>query len=186
MTLRELYSETEKEMKKSLEVTQKAFASIRTGRASLSLLDGIHVDAYGSVLPLNQVAALSVPENRLIAIQPWDSSLVSAIERAILKSDLGITPSNDGKIIRLNIPSLTEERRRELVKIVKKMGEEGRVAIRNIRRDTNEEIKNQEKKKEISEDELHKALDHVQELTNQYIEQLEGFLVKKEKEILEF
>jgi len=186
MTLREIYSETEKEMKRSMEVMQKAFASIRTGRASLSLLDGIHVDAYGSALPLNQVAALSVPENRLITIQPWDNSLISAIERAILKSDLGITPSNDGKIIRLGIPTLTEERRRELVKVVKKMGEEGRVAIRNIRRDTNEEIKNQEKKKEISEDELHKALDHVQELTNRHIEQLEELLIKKEKEILEF
>jgi len=186
MTLREIYSETEKEMKRSMEVMQKAFASIRTGRASLSLLDGIHVDAYGSALPLNQVAALSVPENRLITIQPWDNSLISAIERAILKSDLGITPSNDGKIIRLGIPTLTEERRRELVKVVKKMGEEGRVAIRNIRRDKNEEIKNQEKKKEISEDELHKALDHVQELTNRHIEQLEELLIKKEKEILEF
>jgi ribosome recycling factor len=186
MTLREIYGETEKDMKKSLEVTQKAFAGIRTGRASLSLLEGIHVDAYGSSLPLNQVAALSVPENRLITIQPWDQSLISAIERAILKSDLGITPSDDGKIIRLAVPSLTEERRKELVKVIKKMGEEGRVAIRNIRRDTNEELKAQEKKKEISEDDLHKALDHIQELTNRYIEHLEEILAKKEKEILEF
>jgi len=186
MTLREIYGETEKEMKKSLDATQKAFAAIRTGRASLSLLEGIHVDAYGSTLPLNQVAALSVPENRLITIQSWDTSLISAIERAIMKSDLGITPSNDGKIIRLSIPPLTEERRKDLVKVVKKLGEEGRVAIRNVRRDSNEEVKAEEKKKEISEDEMHKALDHIQDMTNRCIEQLEELLSKKEKEILEF
>jgi len=184
--LKGIYAETEKEMKKSLEAAQKSFAGIRTGRASLSLLDGIHVDAYGSPLPLNQVAALSVPENRLIVIAPWDSSLIPSVEKAILKSDLGITPSNDGKIIRLAIPALTEERRKDLVKVVKKMGEEGRVAIRNIRRDINERIKTLEKKKEISEDDLHKALDQIQKLTDQYIEQLEGLLAKKEKEIMEF
>lgn len=186
MILKGIYNETENEMKKSLEATQKSFATIRTGRASLSLLEGIQVEAYGSSLPLNQVAALSVPESRLITIAPWDSSLIPFIEKAILKSDLGITPSNDGKAIRLAVPPLTEERRRELVKVIKKMGEEGRVAIRNLRRDANERIKAQEKKKEISEDDLHKALDHIQELTNQYIEQLEGLLTKKEREIMEF
>jgi len=186
MTLTGIYNEAEREMRKSLEVTQKNFASIRTGRASLSLLEGIQVDAYSSSLPLNQVAVLAVPESRLITIAPWDTSLIPAIEKAILKSDLGITPSNDGKIIRLTIPPLTEERRKELVRVVKKMGEEGRVAIRNIRRDGNEKVKAQEKKKEISEDDLHKALDHIQELTDRYIEQLEDLLNKKEKEIMEF
>jgi len=186
MALTGIYNETEREMKKSLEITQKNFGGIRTGRASLSLLEGIQVDAYSSSLPLNQVAALAVPESRLITIAPWDPSLVPAIEKAILKSDLGITPSNDGKVIRLVIPPLTEERRKELVKVVKKMGEEGRVAIRNLRRDANEKIKAQEKKKEISQDDLHKALDRIQELTDRYIEQLEDLLNKKEKEILEF
>jgi len=186
MTLKGIYEETEKEMKRSLEVTQKSFAGIRTGRASLSLLDGIQVEAYSASLPLNQVAVLGIPESRMMTIAPWDVSLIPAIEKAILKSDLGITPSNDGKIIRLSIPPLTEERRKELVRVVKKMGEEGRVAIRNLRRDANEKIKGQEKKKEISEDELHKALDHIQELTNRSIEQLEELLGKKEKEIMEF
>lgn len=186
MTVKGIYEETEKEMKRSLEVTQKTFAGIRTGRASLALLDGIQVDAYSTSLPLNQVAVLAIPESRLITIAPWDVSLIPAIEKAILKSDLGITPSNDGKIIRLTVPPLTEERRKELVRVVKKMGEEGRVGIRNIRRDANEKIKAQEKKKEISEDDLHKALDHIQELTDRCIEQLEEVLSKKEKEIMEF
>lgn len=184
--LKGIYNETEKEMKKSLEATQKHFSGIRTGRASLALLDGIQVNAYGSSLPLIQVAALSVPESRLIAIQPWDNFLIPAIEKAILKSDLGINPTNDGKIIRLGIPPLTEERRKELVKVVKKMGEEGRVAIRNIRRDMNEKAKDLEKKKEISEDDLRKALDRIQELTDRSIEELEDLLLRKEKEILEF
>lgn len=186
MALTAIYGEAEKEMKRSLEVTQKSFAGIRTGRASLSLMEGIQVDAYSTTLPLNQVAALAIPESRLISIAPWDTSLIPAIEKAILKSDLGITPSNDGKIIRLAIPSLTEERRKELVKVIKRLGEEGRVAIRNLRRDANEKLKVQEKQKEISEDDLHKALDHIQELTDRYIEQLEDLLAKKEKEILEF
>jgi ribosome recycling factor len=186
MALKEIFNEAEKEMKKSLEITQRNFAGIRTGRASLSLLDGIQVDAYSSTLPLNQVAALAIPESRLITISPWDPSLIPAIEKAILKSDLGITPSNDGKVIRLLVPPLSEERRKELVRLVRKMGEEGRVAIRNIRREANERLKAQEKKKEISEDDLRKGLDQIQDLTDRYIEQLEDLLAKKEKEILEF
>jgi ribosome recycling factor len=186
MTLDEIYAEMEKEMKRSSEATAKIFSGIRTGRASLSLLEGIHVDAYSSSLPLNQVAALSIPESRLIVIQPWDTSLIAVIEKAILRSDLGITPANDGRVIRLSVPPLTEERRKELVKVVKKIGEEGRVSIRNIRRDANEKAKSQEKKKEISQDDLHEALEHIQKLTAQHIERLEEILIKKEKEIMEF
>lgn len=173
-------------MKRATEATLKDFNSVRTGRASLALLEGIHVEYHGVSSPLNQVASLAVPERRLITIQPWDASLVPAIEKAILKSDLGITPTSDGKVIRLAVPPLTEERRRELVKVVRKMAEEGRVAIRNLRREANETLKKLEKNKELSEDAMRKGMDQIQDLTNRMIKGLDELLEKKEKEIMEF
>lgn len=172
-------------MDTTLDVLRKEFASLRTGRASLSLLDGIKVDYYGSLTPMNQVATLAVPESRLITIQPWDPQAIEAIEKAILSSCLGLMPSNDGKIIRLPIPSLTEERRKELVKLAKKMSEDLRVAVRNIRRDINEEVKKIEKEKKISEDESRKAHEDIQKTTDQYIKKIDEILKKKEEEIME-
>ncbi len=172
-------------MKGAIEAFKKDLGSIRTGRASLSLLDGIEVEYYGNPTPLNQVASLSTPDSRQIVIQPWDPKTISAIEKAILKSDLDLTPTNDGKVIRINIPPLTEERRKQLVKVVKKRAEEARVAIRNVRRDFNEELKKLEKNKEISEDELKKSLDEVQKLTDTYIKKVDERLEHKEKEIME-
>ncbi len=176
----------EQDMKRATEATLKDFNSVRTGRASLALLDGIHVDYHGTTSALNQVASLAIPERRLITIQPWDPSLVPTIEKAILKSDLGIMPTNDGKIIRLAVPPLTEERRKELVKVVRKMAEEGRVVIRNFRRDANEALKKLEKNKQLSEDGVRKGMDQIQELTNRMIKGLDELLEKKEKEIMEF
>lgn len=173
-------------MRKGVEATVREFAGVRTGRASTALVQGITVDYYGTPTPLQQVATVATPETRLITIQPWDQSLVPAIEKAILKSDLGITPANDGRIIRIAIPPLTEERRKELVRIVRRMTEEGRVSIRNIRRDANEKLKSLEKQKQISEDNLKKATDSVQKLTDKYIKEIEMALASKEKEILEF
>jgi len=180
--MQDIIKKTEQDMKRSL----KEFSTIRTGRASTALLDGIHVDYHGTACSLNQVANLATPERRLITIQPWDPSLVPAIEKAILKSDLGITPTSDGKMIRLAVPSLTEERRKELVKVVRRIAEEGRVAVRNIRRDSNELLKKQEKAKTLSEDQVRKGMDQIQELTNRIIKSLDEALEKKEKEIMEF
>ncbi len=176
----------EQDMKRAIEATLKSFNGVRTGRASVSLLDGIQVDYHGTLTPLNQLANLAVPERRLITIQPWDPSAVSAIEKAILKSDLGITPNNDGKVIRLAVPTLTEERRKELVKVIHKMAEEGRVAIRNHRREANDALKKKEKAKEVSEDDVRKGTEQIQELTNKMIKSLDELLAKKEKEIMEF
>lgn len=173
-------------MKKAVEATVREFAGVRTGRASAALVQGITVDYYGTPTPLQQVATVATPETRLLTIQPWDQSLVPAVEKAILKSDLGITPASDGRIIRIVIPPLTEERRKELVRIVRRMTEEGRVAIRNIRRDANEKLKSLEKQKQISEDDLKKATDVVQKMTDKYIKELDMALASKEKEILEF
>jgi ribosome recycling factor len=184
--LKEIQAKAEKEMRKAIEATLKGFNGVRTGRASLALLDGLMVEAYGSAVPLNQVGTLAVPEMRLITVQPWDPSLLTAIERAVFKSDLGVTPTNDGKVIRIAIPSLTEERRKELVKVVKKIAEEGRVAVRNARREANESLKRQEREKEASEDEVKHGVDMVQELTNRLIHEIDGLLAKKEKEIMEF
>src|SRR5574341_1389100 len=150
--MQEVLRKAEQDMKRATEATLKEFNSVRTGRASLALLEGIQVEYHGTPSPLNRVANLAIPERRLITIQPWDASLIPAIEKSILKSDLGITPTSDGKVIRLAIPPLTEERRKELVKVVRRMAEEGRVAIRNGRRDANEGIKKLEKEKKISED----------------------------------
>jgi len=172
-------------MEATVEVFKREIASIRTGRASLALLDGITVDYYGNQVPLNQVATLSVPEPRLITIQPWEQKIIPEIEKAIMKSDLGLTPTNDGKTIRLAIPPLTEERRKELVKVVKKRAEESRVALRNIRRDILDEIKKLQKEKSLSEDEVRRWNEEVQKITDTYIKKVDGLLSHKEKEIME-
>lgn len=173
-------------MEKAIEVFKHELAKVRTGRASVSLLDGIRVDYYGSMLPLNQVASLTVPEPRLITIQPWDTNALANIERAILKSDLGLTPANDGKIIRMVIPLLTEERRKEIVKLVKKTTEEYRVILRNIRRDANERLKDLKKEKVLPEDEFFAAQKEVQEVTDNYIKKVDQLYSEKEKEILTY
>ena len=181
-----IYQESRERMDKSLAALKNDLKRVRTGRASLSILDGIRVDYYGTLTPLNQMASLSVPESRLIMIQPWDVSMIKELEKAILKSDLGLTPSNDGKIIRISIPPLTEERRKELVKIIHKMCEEYKVAIRNIRRDSNEMLKDYKKEGDISEDEAYKAPAQVQNITDEYIKLIDDVYKEKEKEILEF
>ncbi|MDA8325182.1 MAG: ribosome recycling factor [Nitrospiraceae bacterium] len=172
-------------MDAALDILRKEFNAVRTGRASLALLEGIMVDYYNTPTPLQQVAALSVPESRLIVIQPWEQKMIGEIERALMKSDLGLTPANDGKLIRLPIPMLTEERRRELVKVVRKKAEETRVALRNVRRDMNEGVKKLEKDQHMSEDEVKKTIAEVQKITDSYIEKVDGLLETKEKEIME-
>jgi ribosome recycling factor len=180
-----IFEELREEMVRAVAALEKSFSKVRTGRASLSLLDGIKVDYYGTATPLNQVASLSVPESRLIVISPWDSSVLGAIEKAIQKSDLGLMPNSDGKVIRLSIPVLTEERRKELVKVVKKMAEECKVKQRNARRDANEQLKSLKKNNEISEDELYKLQEQVQQITDRQIEKADQVLITKEKEIME-
>ncbi|MDI9570268.1 MAG: ribosome recycling factor [Pseudomonadota bacterium] len=180
-----IYKELKENMEKILGSLERGFSKVRTGRASLALLDGIKVDYYGVPTPLNQVASLSVPESRLIVIAPWDTGVIGAIEKAIQKSELGLMPSNDGKIIRLPIPPLTEERRKELVKVVRKMAEEGKVKMRNARRDANERFKSLKKENKISEDEMFTAQEDVQKRTDRHIENLEAVLAAKENEIME-
>lgn len=181
-------SDLKDEMDKSLQALEKEFSKVRTGRASVSLLDGIRVDYYGTPTPLNQLATVSVPEPRLITIQPWDVQILKDVEKAILKGDLGLTPGNDGKIIRIAVPPLTEDRRKELVKVVRKMAENCRVAIRNNRRKTNDDLKQlkNDKKNEFSEDDFFRTQDEVQKVTDQYIQQCDELTEKKEKEIMEF
>ncbi len=180
------YKETKDRMGKSITALKNELKRIRTGRASLSLLDGVRADYYGTPTPLNQMASLSVPESRLITIQPWDVSAIKEIEKAILKSDLGLTPSSDGKIIRITVPPLTEERRKELVKLVNKTCEEYKVAIRNIRRDSNDFLKGMKKEGEISEDDAYKAQEEIQKITDDYVQKIDDLYKEKEKEILEF
>jgi ribosome recycling factor len=172
-------------MSRTIEVLKKEFASIRTGRASLALLDGIMVNYYDTQTPLQQLVSLSIPDSRQIAIQPWDQKIIPDIEKAIMKSDLGLTPMNDGKMIRINIPPLTEERRKQLVKAVKKKAEEAKVSIRNIRREANEELKKLEKEKHLSEDEVKKSQEETQKITDSYITKVDEVLGHKEKEIME-
>ena len=181
-----IYDETSESMGKSVVALKNELKRVRTGRASLAIFDGIKVDYYGTLTPLNQMATLAVPESRLITIQPWDVSVIKDIEKALLKSDLGLTPSNDGKIIRLAIPPLTEDRRKELVKVVHKMCEGHKVSVRNIRRDANDLLKGMKKDGEISEDEAFKAQDRVQEITDEQIRLIDECYQEKEKEILEF
>jgi ribosome recycling factor len=183
--MEEVYQEVEHKMDRSLEALRKELARIRTGRASLALLDGIIVDYYGTPTPLNQLATLAVPESRLITIQPWDKSQIGLIEKAIQRSDLGLTPANDGKLIRLAIPLLTAERRKDLVKQVKKIGEETKIALRNVRREGNETLKGLEKQKEISEDDCRRGQDQVQKIIDRYIAKTDDILGAKEHEVME-
>lgn len=181
----EVIMEMAEKMENSLGAFKYELTKIRTGRASLSLLDGIKVEAYGSPMPLNQVGTMTIPESRQIVIQPWDPQVMSGIEKAILKSDLGLTPVNDGKVIRINIPQLTEERRKELVKIVKKIAEEYRVAVRNHRREAIDTLKKQKKNKEISEDEQFKLQDEAQKETDASIAKIDKVAAEKENEVME-
>jgi ribosome recycling factor len=184
--LDDIYQDARESMGKTITALNNELSRVRTGRANLSLLDGIRVDYYGTPTPVNQMASLSVPESRLITIQPWDVSVIKDIEKALLKSDLGLTPSNDGKIIRLAIPPLTEERRKQLAKSVHKICEDHKIAIRNIRRDANELLKSLKKDGEIAEDEAFKGQDQVQKITDEFVKQIDDIFKEKEKEILEF
>jgi len=184
--LNEQKKKAEDKMNKAIEILRKEFTTLRTGRASLGILDGIMVDFYGTPTPLNQVSNMSMPDPRQITIQPWEAKMLGEIEKAILKSDVGLTPSNDGKIIRLSIPPLTEERRQQIVKHAKKLAEDARVAIRNIRRDVNDDIKKKSKDKDahISEDEIKKLQDEIQKTTDNHIMKIDELLSHKEKEIM--
>ena len=172
-------------MQKTIEVVKANFASVRAGRANAGVLDRIFVEYYGTPTPLNQVAAIATPDPRSLSIQPWDASVLKAIEKAIQTSDLGINPQNDGKQIRLNFPPLTEERRKELIKGVSKTGEEAKVALRNIRRDAIEKFKAAQKKSEMTEDELHEGEEKMQKLTDKYVKEIDGMVAKKSKELAE-
>jgi ribosome recycling factor len=182
----EVLTETRRKMDKVLEALARDLSRVRTGRASVALLEGIKVDCYGTSMPLPQVASLAAPEPRLLTVQPWDPTVLSDIEKAILKSDLGLNPVNDGKIIRLPIPALTTERRKELVKMIKKMEEEGKVTLRNVRREANEDFKEMKKEKLLSEDESHRGQEEVQKITDEYIKKVEAQAAEKEKEIMTF
>jgi ribosome recycling factor len=175
----------EGKMKKSVQALVEEFNTVRTGRASAALFEKIQVEYYGQMVPLNQVATISVPEARLVVIQPWDKGVLAEIEKAIQKSELSVNPNNDGKVIRINIPPLTEERRKELVKVTKNMTEQSRVAIRNVRREANEDLKKKQKASDISEDDAKRGMDEIQKLTDKYIKEVNELLEKKEKEILE-
>jgi len=181
----DILGDADRRMQKAIEVLKQDLAAVRTGRASAALLDRITVDYYGTPTPVNQVATISVPEARLLVIQPWDRKMLVDIEKAIQKSDLGINPNNDGQVIRLAIPPLNEERRREMVKTVHKKLDEHKVAIRNIRRDAHDKLRDREKKKEISEDELKRSTDRLQKLTDRFIEEMDKIGKTKENEIME-
>ena len=179
------FKEFERKMDKTMEVLQESFGSVRAGRANARVLDRIEVEYYGVETPVGQVGTISSPDPRTLVIQPWDSSLLKKIEKAIQTSDLGINPQNDGRIIRLSFPQLTEERRKELTKTVKKMGEDSKVAIRNLRREANDEMKKLEKNHEITEDELKKALDDIQKATDKTTKEIDDIIAAKDKEIME-
>ena len=178
------YTNLKEKMEKSISVYQEKLSEVRAGRANPAILNKIKIDYYGTPTPINQVAGISVPEARLIVIQPWDMSILKEVEKAILASDIGINPNNDGKVIRLAFPELNEERRKEIVKDIRKMAEEAKVAIRSIRRDAIDEAKAMQKNSEISEDELKGAEDRIQKLTDKYVEEIDNILDKKEKEIM--
>jgi len=185
MMIKDIYVSHEEKMKKALEALRRELLTLRAGRATPALLDKITVDYYGTLTPINQVANISVPEPRMITIQAWEKPMIAQIEKAILKSDLGLSPNSDGVIIRLNIPQLTQQRRIELVKVVHKKAEENRIVIRNLRRDANDIVKKLEKEKSISEDEAKKAQEDMQKLTDKYIKEVDTIMSGKEKEILE-
>jgi ribosome recycling factor len=181
----DVFGSAEHRMQRAVEILQRDFANIRTGRASPTLLDKVHVDYYGQPTPINSLATVSAPEPRLLVVQPWDRSTVTAIERAIQKSDLGLNPSSDGTVIRLTIPQLNEERRRELVKQVHRRAEEGRVAVRNVRREAQDDLKKQEREHAMSEDELRRATERLQKLTDTYVGKIDETARRKEHEVLE-
>ena len=182
----EILSELRQKMNKAVDALKKDFLKIRTGRASTALLDGIKVDCYDTQMPIDQVATISAPESRLITIQPWDQTIMGSVEKSILKSELGLTPMNDGKIIRISIPPLTEERRKELAKLARKMAEENKISIRNFRREANEILKELKTEKEISEDALYRSQDDVQKITDEFIKKVDETTAQKEQEIIEF
>ena len=186
MGVKEIIRDSEERMKKAYEAMQREFHEISTGRANPSMVEGLRVDCYGSAMPLKQLASITVPDARLILIQPWDASVIPDIEKAVLKSSLGVNPVNDKKVIRLNIPELSKERREELIKVVKKMTEEGRISLRTIRRDSKEAIDKLEKDKAIPEDEKFKGHDSLQKIVDSYIQKIDQTLLAKEKELAEF
>ena len=181
----DVVDQVKEKMESSVDAFKRELVKIRTGRASLSLLDGVKVDAYGSQLPVDQVGTLTIPESRMIVIQPWDPQMLPVLEKAIHASGIGLTPANDGKVIRLTIPQLTEERRKELVKQVKKLAEDFKVAVRNVRRDANETFKKMKKDKEISEDDMFRSQDEAQKATDSFIKQIDEIAAGKEKEVME-
>ncbi|MGM0602853.1 MAG: ribosome recycling factor [Bacillota bacterium] len=183
--LNEVLKDTEDKMQKALESTKEDLNTIRTGRARPSLVENIKANNYGVATPIQQMAKIVAPEPRLIVIEPWDKNNIEAIEKAIMQENLGLNPNNDGNVIRINIPKLTEERRKELVKVLHEKAEKGRIVIRNIRRDANDMLKKYEKDGEISEDNMHRGLDNVQDLTDKYIDKIDSITDKKEKEIME-
>ena len=183
--MHKLVSDMRDKMAKSIDAYRRELTKIRTGRASLAIFDGIKIESYGTQMPLNQVATITIPESRMIVIQPWDVQLINAIDKAILKANLGLNPVSDGKVIRLAVPQLTEERRKELVKQVKKVGEEFKVAVRNCRRDALEIAKKMKKDKEISEDDLFAMQESAQKETDLFIKQIDDSMVEKEKEVME-
>ena len=180
-----VFQDMESSMEKAIGAYQKELSRLRTGRASPALLEGIRVDYYGTPTPINQTASINIPESRLIVIQPWDKGTIDAIQKAIQKANLGLSPTNDGTVIRISIPPLTEDRRKELGKLAKKMAEECKIAVRNIRREANDSLKKLEKDKKISEDDHHRATDEVQKSTNEKIAQVDQIMEAKQKEILE-
>jgi len=186
MTIKEILHNTEEKMKKAFESMNREFHEVRTGRASPSLVEGMHIDYYGTPTMLKQLAAISAPDAHLIVIQPWDPTVIIEIEKAIMKSNLGITPSNDGKMIRLAVPQLSKERRQELVKLIHRMCEDGRVSMRTIRRDAKEAVEKLEKDKLISEDDKFRGIDDLQKAVDRYIAKIDELLKNKEKEVLEF
>jgi ribosome recycling factor len=185
MLIKEIYDSNEGKMKKAIDALRRELSTLRAGRATPALLDKITVDYYGTPTPINQVANIAVPEPRMITIQAWEKSMIAQIEKAILKSDLGLTPNSDGTVIRLNIPQLTQQRRMELVKVIHKKAEDSRIVVRNSRRDANDAVKKLEKDKTISEDDVKKAQDDMQKLTDKYVKEVDAIMSAKEKEIME-
>lgn len=185
MTTKEILHSTEEKMKKCFESVTREFAEVRTGRASPMIVEGLHIDYYGTPTLLKQLASISVPDAHLIVIQPWDVTAIVEIEKAILKSNLGITPSNDGKVVRLSVPQLSKERREELAKVIHKMAEDGRVSLRTIRRDSKEHVEKLEKDKVISEDDRFRAIEDMQKIVDKYIAKIDELLKSKEKEVLQ-
>lgn len=185
MTEGEILNATEERMKGVIQSTRRDLATIRTGRANPALLDRVQVEYYGTLTPLNQIATVSAPEPRLLVIQPFDKNAVKSVERAILQSDLGLTPSSDGNVVRISIPELTEERRKEMVRLARKTAEEKRVAVRNLRREANDRVRTAQKEGELSEDEAHRLEEKIQQMTDRFVGEIDALLEKKEREILE-